>query len=183
MKKVLVLALGVFLIGAVSSCGLGLTKLNDDLVKKYIAAYKVMQDKGVSSEGEGVDDKVLDEAAKQAGFKDLNDFMMVQASVLAAYSIIASQQYIDTMEEMQSPEYDKWKEIFDNPDIPEEQKAEAKKEMEKAKAEWEKNKKVAEPVMGFVSSLIDKDSAAVVKKYEKELGELFTQGMGIQPKE
>jgi len=183
MKKVLGLIVGVILIGTFSGCGLGLVKLNDDMVKKYIAAYKVMQEKGITSEGEDVNNAALEEAAKQAGFKDLGEFMNVQTSILAAYSIIAGQQYIDDMEEMHSPEYAKWKEIFDNPDVPAAEKEKAKKEMEKAKEEWEKNKKMAEPVMGFVNNLIDKDSAAVVKKYEKELAALFTQNSETQPSE
>ncbi|OHD54788.1 MAG: hypothetical protein A2Y33_02120 [Spirochaetes bacterium GWF1_51_8] len=169
MKKLLGVLMAFVLFGGVMSCGFGMTKLNDEVIAKYIAAYSIMKEKGIADSGEGMNDAALNDAAKAGGFKDYAEFVNVQIAVGAALAVVSTTEYVNQMDALASPEYDAWQAMLTNPDIPEADKENAKKEIEKAKAEWEKNKAAAEPAMGMMNMLVDKDSVEAVKKHYNEL--------------
>lgn len=166
MKKFFVLSLMALVL---AGCGFGKTKLTDENVTQWIAATRTMHAMG--AQGQEPDDTQIEQAAKDAGFSSLFEYMQVTASISVAWSQLQSGSYQDNMEEMFDESY--YQDIFNNPDIPEENKEEARQQLEIAREEWERNQEMAQPVLDFAGNFTDEESIEILQAHEQELMELM----------
>ena len=155
-------------------------KLTDSLMEKYLKAYAGLQKAGIAQGNGQVNQNTsgeLEQIVKKAGFTSFLEFMQVQQKVGQAISILESESYMTKMEAMSDvndPQWAEMKKMLDDPDIPEESKKQAREQFAKSRENYDKNKKIAMPVLNVVKGMTDKDSLEVAKRYHKRILKLYT---------
>ena len=157
------------------------SSLTDSQVTNYIKAYnaikKVAPDMAKNMDGKntnGLDEfKKFEKVIVQNGFKDFTEFVFTTQKIMVAFSMLQSDVYMDKMKELEGTGMDSFKDLMDNPNISSTDMEEIKKSLEKNKADFEKNKKIADGVLNFVSKQTDTKSLEVVKSHFKELEDCF----------
>ena len=177
--------------------------LTDELVLKYIKIYKNLREKAPSilenlnENGEtaeagkdGFSD--FEDIIKDGGIKDFSEFVKLNAKIGAIFSILQATKGMDKAQDLQNSsskmmsDGEKFiQEQLNNPDVPEETKAELRKALEELKKgsqqldnSYNKNRKIAEFVMENVKkitgTIVNKKDIEIVKKHETEIFEAYT---------
>jgi len=154
------------------------TKLTDGDIEKFIKTYKKLREvapdlaNNPNSQGEA-GFKKFEGVIKEGGFKDYKEFMIVTATMAWAFNIAQGELGLETFGNMQSDGERQMMEQINNPDVPEATKQELREGLKKMRAEYAKNKKWADIVMGGVKPLTNDDNLALIKKHRKELEDVF----------
>ncbi|MBL8992318.1 MAG: hypothetical protein JNM63_03205, partial [Spirochaetia bacterium] len=118
--------------------------------------------------------KQIDVAVKEAGFSGYPEFIKVNGAVAFAFSQYQATRFMGEMSEMQDAGIKQIDEQLADPSVPEETKAELRKNREKLIESYQKNKGWADKVMGLMNKLSDQNAIEVVKRYSSELEKAFT---------
>lgn len=140
---------------------------------------------------------------KAAGMKDFTQFVQVTDAVMWAFSKLQSDKYLTQMDSLtkgdfsdidggenltnaQSDIENSMREILDNPDIPDETKnqireqlassdKQIKENMKDIRTDYEKNKKWADLILGFVKGQTSENNLSVVKRHFTEIENVFKE--------
>lgn len=158
--------------------------LTDDMVQKYIKAYKVLKEKGGdliqgvntnNAESMGKDKfNTLESAIKSAGFNDYAEFVRVNAKIAWAFSLSQGSGFVDKMETTKSEGFKQIEDALNDPLTPEETKKELRKAKEEIQKEWDKNKQWSDLTLNQIKKITSNEDMAIIKKYSKELEEAFS---------
>lgn len=173
MKKI-VFKSGVLLgiIFLLADCGLFDTKLTDQNIRQYITVQKRLISLGLAAGAEGTkgdETKQIEKIVRDAGFKDMIDFMKVAVKIGTAMSLVQGSSFYEGMDETTRNGVREIDAALADPDTPAEAKTELRRNRELLISNWEKSSQYARPVLNFTGKLVDEDSRALIKKYEKEL--------------
>ncbi len=162
---------------ALAGCGLLGGHLTDEQVTDYAKAYKDLRAEGLrGSLGQGDVTPKIEAIIERAGFKSSADFMAVQAKVTLAWGELQTKQSVAKLDDLeQGKDLEK---ILKDPNVPESTKATIRKQLEAARANYERNRSFAKPVLDAVESHVDGDSLEVVRRHQKELTEAMTGRSG-----
>lgn len=176
--------------------------LTDELVEKYIAAYRSLRENGADFLGymsggkqkqqEGF--RKFEALIQTAGFTDYAEFVKVNARIAWAFNMAQGAAGISSFEKQQEEgmkQFDDGIAQFDeqlaNPEVPEESKKELRKaraQLVTAKAQvakqFQKNKKYAGAVMNKLQPLTNKGDTEVVLRHEAQLKEIFSGMNALQ---
>lgn len=164
------------------SCGPSV-KLTDDLVVKYIAGYKKVREVSPELAGAIRNEKTpetpaqikqIDAAVKEAGWSGYPEFMKVNAAVAFAFGQYQATRFMGEMSEMQDAGLKQIDEQLADPSVPEETKAELRKNREKLAESYSKSKGWADKVMTLFNHFSDQKAIEVVKRHSSELEKAFT---------
>ena len=165
--------LAVALAIALAGCGLLGGHLTDEQVTDYAKAYKDLRAEGISGNlGQGDVTPKLEAIIERAGFKSSADFMAVQAKVTLAWGELQTKESMAKLDDLeQGKDFEK---TLKDPNVPESTKATIRKQLEAARANYDRNKSFAKPVLDVVESHVDGASLEVVRRHEKELTAAMT---------
>lgn len=158
--------------------------LTDELVVKYIAAYKALKDQGpslldkINKNGENPEANktefgTIEKAIKDNGFTGYPEFVKTNAKVAWAFSLQQAGSFMDDMSGMKDDGIKQIDEQLKNPDVPKEVKEQLEKAKQEIIAAHAKNTKWANVSLDIVNHLVNEEDKAVIKRHEKELLEAF----------
>ncbi len=195
MRVSLGLVFTILLLGTtVSGCIPGGPEITDEVVVKYIKAYNNLRkiapelaNRMSKYSGQGEPDAAaglqgyaeLEKAVQEAGFKDMPEFVQVNAKIAWAFNYLQAQRGMSRFQKMQDIGMQEFDKALANPDVPESTKAELRKAKEKAQADYAKNKKWADLTMSGVKLFSDEKTKAVIERHRKEIESAYTGGIEI----
>lgn len=184
MKTALGALLAAFLF---TGCGLFTTKLTDDLVAKYTAAFTAI--KAVAPEtardlkggGGGLDSLKANKAAfdkiqaevKKAGFADFGAFLKVHTSINIAFLHLEADGGIKQFGNIKNAGLDMLDKQIADPSTPADVKESLKKQRDDITKSAAKNEAVAGKVMGVLDKMADPENLAVVSRHRSALKNLY----------
>lgn len=171
-QALLVLALA----GALAGCP-AKTTLTDADVVRYVKAYRALRVAAPEVAGElqkggapkAADLAKLDAAVKSAGFKDMAEFVKVNAAVGWAFSQAKGGQALGDADAAVKRGVAELDRQLANPAIPEATKEQLREQKEQMLATYKHNKGWADWTMGLAGALTDEASVAVVRRHAKEI--------------
>jgi hypothetical protein len=180
MKQSIIFCIVFALVICTTGCFFFGTKLSERDVQNFIKAQQKLIGLGLEAGNKGLagnELKQVEGIVKSAGFKDIAHFLQVSASIGAAMSLVQGASFLDQMDDATKSGLEEIDKALADPNTPAETTAELKKNRETILKEWEQNSSKAQPVLDFTKSFVDKDTQVLVKKYEKELLQVFRRGM------
>ncbi|HEY9842809.1 MAG: hypothetical protein ACAI44_03835 [Candidatus Sericytochromatia bacterium] len=165
-----------------SACG-G-PQLDDQVVEHYIQAYR--QIRAVSpqlaaslkkpdftaADGQAGYDQI-EAAVKQAGFRDMGEFVQVNARIGMAFSQLHGAAFMGEMDQKVKQGLAQLDNQLKNPKLPAETRKQLETTRQQLLSQYQQGKPWAEGVMKTFDKSVDAESVAVVKKHEQELLALF----------
>jgi hypothetical protein len=159
--------------------------LTDELVEKYIVAYKNLKKQGPQilndvnkSNGDvsaaNNEFKSIESTMQDAGFKDYPEFVVVNARIAWAFNIVEGSAAVTDFEGRKDDGLRQIDSVLALPDIPEETKVELRKSREVITKDWDKNKKWADFTLEKINKLTSDADKEVIKRHRKELLEAFS---------
>ncbi len=202
MKRVLIIV--GFIVTIIVSCTMEDRRgvLTDEKITNYCNAYKAMRsntpdilsdinENGEAAKGLQEDYDSLEQIVKENGIKDFSDFIKLNAQIGAIYSILQGENGMEVSENM----YDSGQEMFsdgekliieqiNDPDVPEDAKAELrvaleelKKGSEELSSSYKFNKVFAdftmEKVKQITGYIVNEHDIELVKKHEQEISDVY----------
>ncbi len=167
--------------------------LTDELVEKYIVAYKNLKKQGpqilndinksngdVNAGNAGFSS--IEKTMQDAGFKDYPEFVVVNARIAWAFNIVQGTAAVGDFENMKDDGLRQIDSVLALPEVPEETKAELRKQRETITKDWDKNKKWADFTLEKINKLTSSADKEVIKRHRKELLEAFSGVEMVQMK-
>lgn len=195
MRKILLFATVVIF----TSCGFNAgEELTEQQVKNYIKTYKTiradfpqmiekMEDPSGADQANMELFQEFTKVLKSGGFENFQEFVLVNGKIAAIFSVLqaekgmADQKNLNTdSKKMLTDGMKQIQDILNDPEIPEEVKAEQRKLLEELQAgekelteTWEDNAQIATEVIDGVKKvsgfLVTENDLKLVKKYENEI--------------
>ncbi len=162
-----------------SGCADKGSKLTDEQVVKYIAAYKNLKAAGPeladqARKGAGLVGKAgVDEAVTKAGFTSYAEFVKVNAKVAWAFSNGQATAFMDDTATKVSDGEKQLQAAIADPNTPEAAKGELRQALTRMRADYAKNKGYADVAMSVSDKLTDKEDVATVMRHKAELEAAF----------
>ncbi len=156
-------------------------KLNDDLMKKYINAVKVLKEKGQEIDNNTNDINALyqygqlESLVREAGFKNINEFVAVHTKVV--WSMLSFQ----SGEEIKNIDYDKAKseseksldEALKDPNLTEENRKQLEQAREMINNSLSQSKETIQQYLEQIKRYATEEDIAIVKRYSKDLKKVY----------
>ncbi len=156
-------------------------KLNDDLMKKYINAVKVLKEKGqeIDNNANGIDALYqygqLESLVREIGFKNINEFVAVHTKVV--WSMLSFQ----SGEEIRNIDYDKAKseseksldEALKDPNLTEENRKQLEQAREMINSSLSQSKENIQQYLEQIKKYATEEDIAIVKRYSQDLKKIY----------
>jgi len=156
-------------------------KLNDDLMKKYINAIKILKEKG-----QEIDNNTnsihalyqygqLESLVRETGFKNINEFVAVHTKVV--WSMLSFQ----SGEEIKNIDYDKAKseseksldEALKDPNLTEENRKQLEQAREMINSSLSQSKETIQQYLEQIKQYATDEDIAIVKRYSEDLKKIY----------
>lgn len=156
-------------------------KLDDDLMKKYINAIKVLKEKGqeidnnANAIGSLYQYSQIESLVKETGFKNINEFVAVHTKVVWAMLSFQSG------EEIKNIDYDKAKseseksleEALKDPNLTEEAKKQLEQARELMNSSLSQSKESVQQYLEQIKKYATEEDVAIVKRYMEDLKKVY----------
>ncbi|SFE40893.1 hypothetical protein [Thermoflexibacter ruber] len=156
-------------------------KLNDDLMKKYINAIKVLKEKGqeIDNNANAISSlyqySQIESLVKETGFKNINEFVAVHTKVV--WSMVSFQ----SGEEIKNIDYDKAKseseksleEALKDPNLTEEAKKQLEQARELMNSSLSQSKNSMQQYLEQIKKYATEEDVAIVKHYMEDLKKVY----------
>lgn len=156
-------------------------KLNDDLMKKYINAIKVLKEKGqeIDNSTNAINSlyqyNQVESLVKETGFKNINEFVAVHTKVV--WSMVSLQ----SGEEIKNIDYDKAKseseksleEALNDPNLTEEAKKQLEQARELMNSSLSQSKESMQQYLEQIKKYATEEDVVVVKRYTEDLKKIY----------
>lgn len=156
-------------------------KLNDDLMKKYINAIKVLKEKGqeIDNNANAISSlyqySQIESLVKETGFKNINEFVAVHTKVV--WSMVSLQ----SVEEIKNIDYDKAKseseksleEALKDPNLTEEAKKQLEQARELMNSSLSQSKESVQQYLEQIKKYATEEDVAIVKRYTEDLKKIY----------
>ncbi|GAB4195976.1 MAG: hypothetical protein OHK0057_02530 [Thermoflexibacter sp.] len=156
-------------------------KLNDDLMKKYINAVKVLKEKGqeIDNNANAISSlyqySQIESLVKETGFKNVNEFVAVHTKVV--WSMVSFQ----SGEEIKNIDYDKAKseseksleEALKDPNLTEEAKKQLEQARELMNSSLSQSKESMQQYLEQIKKYATEEDVAIVKRYMEDLKKVY----------
>lgn len=156
-------------------------KLNDDLMKKYINAIKVLKEKGqeIDNSTNAINSlyqyNQVESLVKETGFKNINEFVAVHTKVV--WSMVSLQ----SGEEIKNIDYDKAKseseksleEALNDLNLTEEAKKQLEQARELMNSSLSQSKESMQQYLEQIKKYATEEDVVVVKRYTEDLKKIY----------
>lgn len=170
-----------------TGCGMFTTKLTDDLVAKYSAAFTGIKTaapeaaRDLKGGGLGLESLKANKAAfekiqeevKKAGFADLNAFLKVHTSIQMAFLHVEADGGMKQFGNIKNAGLEMLDKQIADPGTPADVKESLKKQRDDIVKSASKNEAMAGKVMGVLDKMADPDNLAVVARHRSALKKLY----------
>lgn len=175
------------LILSLSGCGMLSTKLSDDHVTRYIAAFTALKTvapeaaRDLKGGGASLETLRANKAAfekiqaevKKAGFADFQDFMKTHASINLAFVHLEASGSMEKFGETKNTGLEMLDRQIADPGTPAEVREALKKQRDEIAATAAKNEAIAGKVMGVLDKVADPENLKVVERHRSTLKALY----------
>lgn len=159
--------------------------LNDEIIQKYVIAVKSLHKLGpnlpqeLAEKGESAATGMevfnqIESAIKEAGFKDYYEFVKVNSKVAWAWNVSQGEIGMQKFQIMKDSGIQRLDESLNDPNVPDDVKAELKKTRQEILDNWAQNKPYADLAMKVVRPLTNEHDLEIIKRNQKILMEAFT---------
>lgn len=156
-------------------------EITDETVDKYIKANENLRKLGPellkkahASEGgdltAGMEGYAqVEKAVRDAGFESYREFVVVNAKIGAAFSMLEGRGFMTKMEKMNAIGTEEIDKQLADPNLPPETRAELEQAKKTIRENYEKNKPWAEGVLKGVDMVVDEQTEEVIKRNQDRL--------------
>lgn len=160
-------------------------ELNDEVIEKYIKAVRALHKLGpnlpqeLAEKGESAATGLevfnqIESVIKEAGFKDYYEFVKVNSKVAWAWNVSQGEIGMQKFQVMKDSGIQRLDESLNDPNVPDDVKAELRKTRQEILDNWAQNKPYADLAMKVVRPLTNEHDLEVIKRNQKNLMEAFT---------
>jgi len=149
----------------------GIRKIAPDLARR-MAAYKGEGEPGLETAGQqGFDD--LQKVVQDAGFRDMAEFVTVNAKIAWAFNYVQAVRAIDEFQQLHDNGLADFDRALADPEVPEETKTALREGRARLATEFARNKSWADLTMRGVKLFSDDKARAVIERHREALEKAY----------